>query len=262
MKKYLSLYFSFVRTGFIADLEYRANFLFRVLTDVIWYATQILAFEVLYDHTKQIGGWTLPQIRVFLGLLFVTDAFYMIMLNENLDQMTEKIRKGDLDLLLTKPINSQFMVSLQKVSASLFTNLVIGLSFLTWAIAAYPMAISAWRYASLVILIPAGLISLYAMRFFIATLALIFARTDNLQFAWYQIYRLGMRPDGIYPNWLKLILRTLLPMALIAALPADLILVDFDWRWLAWATIWSAVLLYGTHRFWKFGLSKYTSASS
>ncbi len=38
----------------------------------------------------------------------------MIILSENLDQFSEKVHKGDLDLLLAKPVNSQFMISLQK----------------------------------------------------------------------------------------------------------------------------------------------------
>ena len=120
IKKYASLYVAMFKASFIADLEYRANFFTRILTDVFWYAAQILTFEVLYQHTDKIGDWDVHQMRVFLGLLFVIDALYMIIIHENLENITEKVRKGDLDLLLAKPVNSQFMLTLQKANTAIF----------------------------------------------------------------------------------------------------------------------------------------------
>jgi ABC-2 type transport system permease protein len=73
------------------------------VTDIFWYIAQITTFEVLFHHTQYIGSWNLEQMRVFLGVVFVVDALYMIILSENLDQFSEKVRKGDLDLLLAKP---------------------------------------------------------------------------------------------------------------------------------------------------------------
>src|SRR4051812_49099685 len=129
LKKYLGLYLAFFRASLIGDLEYRANFISRVLADVFWYLAQITGFEVLYQHTNKIGSWTLPQTRVFLGMLFVVDAFYMIILHDNLDQFSDRVRKGDLDLILAKPVNSQFMVSFQRVLTAILGNLVIASSW-------------------------------------------------------------------------------------------------------------------------------------
>ena len=71
-------------------------------------------------------------MRVFLGLLFVIDAIYMIIIHENLENMSEKVRKGDLDLLLAKPVNSQFMITLQKANTAIIGNLVLGTSWLIY----------------------------------------------------------------------------------------------------------------------------------
>lgn len=261
ISKYLSLYLAMFRASFIADLEYRANFLTRFMTDIFWYIAQVLTFEVLYTHTQLIGGWNLAQMRVFLGVVFIVDALYMIILSENLDQFSEKVRKGDLDLLLAKPVNSQFMISLQKASTAAIGNLCIAISWFIYSIVQLPTF--EWlRLLWLIILIPCGLIALYAMRFTMAATAVIFARSENLQFIWYQIYRLGMRPDSIYTPWLKWTLLTALPVGVIASVPARALLEPPQWGLILWVLVLAVILLKCTGKFWRFALKSYSSASS
>lgn len=261
LKKYLSLYGMIFRTSFIADLEYRVNFATRIVTDIFWYAAQIIAFEVLYQHTTIIGHWTLPQTRVFLGILFVVDAIYMVLLHDNLDRFSDKVRKGDLDLLLVKPINAQFMVSLQRASTALLGNLLIALSWLTFSLWNLP-DFSWWRLLWLLVLIPSGITVVYSLRFFMCALAVIFARAENVQFMWYQIYKLGMRPDSIYVPWFKFFLLTLLPVGVVASVPARALLDPPDLLLFAWAVILAPIMIWLSSQFWKFCLKHYASASS
>ena len=261
VQKYFSLYLAMFKASFIADLEYRANFLTRIATDIFWYAAQITTFEVLFRHTERIGDWNLQQMRVFLGVIFLMDALYMILLSDNLDQFSDKVRKGDLDLLLAKPVNSQFMISLQKAATAMFGNLLIALSWFTYSLMQLPDFNWA-RLAWLLILVPTGLISLYVIKFGFAATAVVFARSENLQFVFYQIYRLGMRPDSMYFPWLKWMLLSVLPVGIISSVPARFLLEAPNWSLLFWVVGWSVFLLYCSNRFWKFTLRFYSSASS
>lgn len=261
LKKYSLLYLAMMKASFISDLEYRFNFLTRIITDIFWYAAQIITFEVLYLHTPKIGDWNAAQFRVFLGVIFVVDALYMIILHENLENFSDKVRKGDLDLLLAKPVNSQFMISLQKSSAPLLGNLAISLAWLTFALSSLS-DFNPLRLLWLIVLIPCSLAVIYVCRFFFAATAVIFTRSENLQFLWYQIYRLGMRPDTIYFPWLKWILLTALPVGVIASVPARALLDPPNYVILLWPLILAPTLIYLSHRFWKFTLQFYTSASS
>ncbi len=134
LKKYLILFYSLLKTSFIADLEYRVNFSLRIFTDIIWYIMQLISFEVLFNYTNLIGDWNRAQMRVFLAILFFVDSFYMVFYQENLDRFSDKVRKGELDLLLTKPIEPQFLVSFQKMAVASFGNMIISFAFLLWTI--------------------------------------------------------------------------------------------------------------------------------
>ncbi|QDK42564.1 hypothetical protein DOM21_14115 [Bacteriovorax stolpii] len=261
LKKYASLYKAMFKASFIADLEYRANFFTRILTDVFWYAAQILTFEVLYQHTEKIGDWDVHQMRVFLGLLFVIDAFYMIIIHENLENITEKVRKGDLDLLLAKPVNSQFMLTLQKANTAIFGNLILGSSWLIYSLSQLP-DFNYFRLLWLVLLVPCSLAVVYSMRFMFSATAVIFTRSENLQFLWWQVYRLGMRPDSMYNPYIKYVILTLIPVGVIVSIPARALLNPPDLNYLLWPVVLVPILIYGTHRFWNFALKFYSSASS
>ncbi len=259
--KYLKLYVWLFRTSFMVDLEYRVNFMTKIMTDILWYAAQIMTFEVLFQHTSHIGDWNLAQMRVFLGIVFIVDALYMIVLSENFDQFSDKVRKGDLDLLLAKPVNSQFFVSLQKAATAMIGNLVLALSWFIFSIINLPDF--EWlRLFWLLLLIPCGLIALYSVRFSLAATSVIFARSENLQFVWYQIYRLGMRPDSMYAPWLKWILLTALPVGVVASVPARSLLEPPNFGLFVWVVVLAAILIYLSNRFWKFALKFYSSASS
>ncbi|MCE3010247.1 MAG: ABC-2 family transporter protein [Proteobacteria bacterium] len=261
MKKYLRLYSAFFKASLIADLEYRANFLTRIATDIFWYLAQIVTFETIYRHTNLIGGWTVEQMRVFLGVLFVVDAFYMILFHDNLDRMSERVRKGELDLLLAKPVNSQFMLSCQRLGTAMIGNLLIGTSWLVWSLSQLP-DFQVLNLFWLLVLIPSGLLVVYSCRFIFSSTAVIFTRSENLMYLWFQLYKLGMRPDSIYVPWLRILLLTILPMAFIVSIPARSLLFVPDYALFAWAIFWSLGLLYVSHLFWKFALKFYSSASS
>lgn len=261
IKKYASLYQAMFKASFISDLEYRANFFTRIVTDIFWYFAQVMTFEVIYSHTEKIGDWNVVQMRVFLGVLFISDALYMMFLHENIENISEKVRKGDLDLLLAKPVNSQFMLSLQKTTTAYIGNLILGSSWLIYSL----IQLDDFNYLKLlwlIILIPCGLVVLYATKFAFATTAVIFTSSENILFLWWQFYRLGMRPDSMYIPWFKWMILTVLPIGVVVSVPARALLNPPDYVILLWPLILAPLLVYLTHKFWNFALKFYSSASS
>lgn len=259
--KHLRLYRALFKASLVADLEFRANFASRIVIDIFWYLAQIITFETIFHHTERIGSWNLSQTRVFLGILFVTDAIYMVLFHDNLDKMSDRVRKGELDLLLAKPVNSQFMISLQRANTAIFGNLILGLSWLSWSLSQMPDF--PWvRLWWLAYLIPVGVTCLYAFRFMFGAAAVIFTKSDNLQFVWYQIYRLGMRPDSIYSPWLKYLILSIVPVAIVASVPSRALLDEPRLDLFLWVGAVALTFLYLSAKFWRFSLRFYTSASS
>ena len=260
--KHAVLLWSFFRASAISDLEYRLNIAVKVGTDIIWYAAQILIFEVLFRHTDSISGWTIESTRVFMGVLFVVDACWMVLFSENLDRLSEKIRRGDLDLLLVKPVNSQFMMSFQKANVAYVFNLFLSFSWLIWALWNLPQGVNWLRLPLLIVLVPCSLAIVYGIRFFFSASALIFTRAENINYLWYQIYRLGTRPDAIYPPWLRYAVLSVVPVGFLASVPARILIETPDPLLFAATFGIAAISIWISTMFWRYALTFYSSASS
>lgn len=260
--KYLQLWVSFLKISVMAEAEYRLNMVIQVLSDVIWYLTQISLFEVLFYHAPVIAGWDIHSMRVFMGVMFSVDCLYMILFNDNFDQASSLVRKGELDFILAKPINSQFMFSCRKVNAVYFINLAIVQVYLIWAIRHLPQLPHLTQYFATFFLIIGGLSVLYSLRFFFSALNVILTNATSLTYVWYQFYRLGTRPHALYPPWLRWCILTVFPVALISSVPATNLVHGLDIRLVFTSFAVAAFLLFLTTRFWRFVLRYYSSASS
>lgn len=261
IKKYLGLYQAFFKASIVADLEFRLNFVLLVCAEFIWYSTQLILFEVLYRHTKIIGEWNIQQMRVFIFLVLFVDSIYMILWDPNFSAFTDNVRKGTLDLLLVKPINSMFMLSSQKVSISHIPCLFITGAGFMWAVGQIP-DFNYWKMLWLLVLIPAGLSVIFAFRFALNCSAILFTRADFLQYLWYSMFRLGLRPDAIYSGFLRFVLIFVIPFAMIASIPARILLEPVHIGFLIWALLLPTILIAGLSKYWKYCLTQYSSASS
>jgi ABC-2 type transport system permease protein len=262
IRKYISIFGGFFRASAISDLEYRLNIIVKVLTDFVWYAAQLSVFEVLFQNVGPVAGWDLASTRVFMGVLFVVDSIWMLLLSENLDKLSDRVRKGELDLLLSKPVNSQFMMSFQKLSTPYVVNIAFTIGFLIWAFQQLPPPVEPLRLLYLFILIPSSLMITYGIRFFFSATALIFARAENINYIWYQLYRIAMRPDGMYPPWMRYMVLTAVPMAFVASVPTRVVLGQAEIYFVPAAFLLGSISVYISTRFWRYALRHYVSASS
>ena len=262
MMRYLRIWWGFCESSFMSDIEYRANMVVKILVDIIWYAAQFSIFEVLYSHTDSIGGWTHEQTRVFMGVLFVVDAIYMVLFHENLDHIAWMVKRGELDLLLTKPISSQFMISCKKVNVTYVANIVLTTVFLLWAISGLSTPIGWTQVLFFLLSIIFSLSVIYAFRMSFAVLSIIFQNAEYITFLWYQLYRFGTRPDGMYPTLLRYALMSFVPVAFIASVPSRFLIEGVQWDLFFGGIALSVTLLFLTSKFWNYALKKYSSASS
>jgi ABC-2 type transport system permease protein len=131
--------------------------------------------------------------------------------------------------------------------------------WLAWALHGY----GEWhRTLWLLAMVPCGALIFYSLRFFFSATAVIFTRAENMQYLWYHLYKLGMRPDSIYVPWLKIILLTAIPVALIASVPARMVLGSAGPLMALWVALVAGILLVLSSLFWNYSLRHYASASS
>jgi ABC-2 type transport system permease protein len=260
--RYLSIWQALFRASLVADLEYRTNIAIKIFTDFLWYFAQMLTFGVLYKHTDTLGGWDFHQLTVFMILLFFVDALYMTLFSENMDQMPAKVVRGELDLLLAKPVDAQFMLSTQKLNTAYCVNLIFIVIAFCWALTQLDGGVPWSRLPLLLVGIPAGLAVMYSSKLFFSASSIYYGNVSNLMMLWFQFYRLGTRPDVFYPSWLRYVVLGIIPMGFIASVPARMLVAPLDW-WLPVNAVLIACFSMAAARwYWNCAIRRYASASS
>jgi ABC-2 type transport system permease protein len=262
IRRYLKLWWTFTQMSWMADMEYRTNFVLRIFGEVGWYAGQLSIFEVLFLHTSTISGWDVHGMRVFMACLFLSDALYMIFFEANLDQSFNLIRRGDLDLYLTKPVDSQFMVSFRKISTSYIFNLMGALTYLVWAIRGLTTTVTPLLLVNFACLMFFGFVILYCVRFMFICLMVVLQDAGSIFFVWYQLYRLATRPDSIYPFYLRVLVMTVLPVAFFASVPTRTLTEGFNLPLTIASPAMAGLMLVLSRWVWERSLRRYASASS
>lgn len=262
MVRYLRLYAHLVRFSFSRAMEFRVDFFFRVFMDVQWYAVHLAFFAILFRETRALGGWSWDQTIVFAASMFLMDAIQMTLFSNNTWWFPILVNRGDLDYYLVRPVSSLFFVSLRDFAANSFLNLVIAIGIFVWALARYPEPLGSARIVLFValLLVGVGLFYLLSMVSLIPVFWLQ-SRTGLREIFW-SLERAGLRPHGIYRGWVRRVLVTVLPLALLCSYP-QLALYERDPLPVVLhmlAVLVGAALLVAW--MWRRGLRSYSSASS
>lgn len=257
IKKIFKLELAFFKLSAIADLQVPFNLGIQFLNDILWYSVQIILFEAIYLHVDQLNSWGLPEMRVFLGVLFTVDAIQMVLFHYNFEVFTEKIVKRDLDLILLRPVSSQQLMTAQKMHCGFIPNVIFAFSWLLWSLTLLPGGFPWIRMPLLLLVIPAALAIFYSTRLIFSTVALLITRAEHFHDLYFTFFKMGQRPDRLYGNAVRYIILLLIPVGMIASFPTR-VLVDPVENWPLPALLSMAALaLVVSNRFWHWAVKRY-----
>lgn len=262
MKRYLRLYGYFVRFSVSRALEFRFDFFFRVFMDLAYYTMLLIFFKVIFRNTNLLGGWTEPQVMVFMAGWFVVDALQMTVISNNLHMLPSLVNRGDLDYYLVRPVSTLFFVSVRDFAVNSLLNLAAAVAILGWALQRYPEPLGWGRLALFCGLLLNGVLLFYLIRLILLLPVFWTHSVQGLQAVFYSMIQLGERPDGIYHGWVRRVLLSVLPFALIISYPARLLFEPFDYWKLIHLALVTAGMFATVLLVWRYALRAYSSASS
>jgi ABC-2 type transport system permease protein len=247
--------------AFVRASAYRFNFAVSVGQGLIQVALAILTFALLYQFTGTIAGWTNAEVLVLVGLYRIVDGFINVQIAPNMNALTGYVRNGELDLLLLRPVRSQFLVSTRIVVLPELVNVAIGLALAIYAgtLAGVRMDILALAEATAFVL--CGVVLIYAIWFALSTLAL-WLYDNPLSEVFYSAFQAARYPVSFFSGPVRTLLTIMVPAAFATTLPTEALLGRADHTMLIVGVALAAAALLGTHVFWTYALRHYGSASS
>ncbi|MDR3608182.1 MAG: ABC-2 family transporter protein [Oligoflexia bacterium] len=258
---YLEIFRVQFKNNFVREAVYRTNFLTSVFTDMIWMAVEFSLFKVIYANVPNLAGWSQDQVYFFLGTFFSSDAIFTIFFQRNYWAFGDLVNKGELDILLTKPVNPLFLALTRWMSLTAIFNLILGLGILIHY--AGPAGFEGgWHWLLVAFWLLIGVTAASVLRFMFSIWVFWTDRGWALSRLYYQFFQIATKPDPIYPRAIRYTILTALPFAFIGSVPARALLKGLP----AWEYAGVAIVLTTFFSLdallWKRGLRRYQSASS
>lgn len=243
-------------------MEFRIDFFFRIVMDVIYYVVNIALFKILLLHTPVIAGWNEEQMMIFVGCYLIVDAINMTIFSTNMWWLPFYINRGDLDYYLIRPVSPLFFLSLREFSANSFVNLVIATGFFFHAIFSYSAPWDVSNLLVLLLLLINGTLVMYCLQMLMVLPVFWTQSTKGFIDLFYALGLAMERPDKIFRGWLRIFFTFIVPFGLIASYPARYFIDGFQTHVFLQLLGVSFVLWFFVILLWRLGLKNYASASS
>ena len=243
-------------------MEFKANFLGSLFVDAIFYGSHFFFFHVIFSFVNDLGEFSAQDVQIFLIITFLSDTLYMLFFSGNLFNLNRMIVRGDLDFVLLKPINAQFMASFRYVKSYTLISLVILVLLFIRLILSSEHHIQLLNVLVFIYSFFLGLTIWYSFDFIIGCIS-FWAKNFTVG-GWLssEVMKFAHRPDSIYTGFLRRTLFTVIPMALIMSIPTRMLLYEISVKYLFIQTVIAISFLALTRIVWRSGLRLYESASS
>lgn len=230
--------------------------------DLVFYATNILFFKIIYLHTPTLGGLTQEQAMIFVGSYLVSSAIDMTILSNNMWWLPIFVKKGDLDYYLTRPVSSRFFLSFRDIAANSFINFLFAFAILIWAFWNYQGEIVPLNFFIYVIFIFLGLYVLYNIRLLFIIPVFWIHSSRGFDEIYFGLKHTMERPHQIYTGLFSSFITSLIPFALVISFPVHFLFHVPDFEQIIHILLVTAFLTILVHFFWSKALKNYSSASS
>lgn len=252
----------FLKIGVLNETAYRANFWIQTVESLLSMVTALGAVFIVFEQTNELGGWRQAELISLLGVYFIMLGLINFVISPSLGKFMTEVVDGNLDFTLTKPADSQLLVSISEFRIWKLLDIALGTLVLGSGI--YQTAGEAGAESAVLfcitLLCAAAIV--YSFWLMLATLSFWFIRIENITMIFLSMYTAGRWPVGIYPAWLKWMLTLIVPIAFAVTVPAEAVSGRLTYGSLAGSILLAASLVYCSRVFWRFGVKYYAGASS
>jgi ABC-2 type transport system permease protein len=269
---YVRVFLTFARNSLVRDMTFRSNFIIEAVTSISWMAMNLGYYLLIFQFTNSIGentGWGKFEFFTFLSTTLFINSIVQALFMPNAEEFSELIRTGGLDFALLKPIDTQFLVSLNKVSWSSFANLAFAIGLLAYSVYHLPVKPGLVQIVLYPIYLACGVAIFYSLMITLAATSVWLGRNQTLYDFWFYITNFSRYPMEIYRGTiggpLQWFFTFIVPVLIVVNVPARLMakpLAAQNWPLAAFGLLAAAGSLAASRLIFTSAMRSYRSASS
>jgi ABC-2 type transport system permease protein len=262
MIRFIRLHFLYLKISFKYMSVYKMSTFLTVVFSLVFLIAEILTVNIYYRFSDRIGDWDQGSFYILLGTFNIITCLYTYLFEIPHDGFVYKIRYGELDSDLIRPIDSLAFMAFQKVDYASLFNLPIPIWLIYQGICDLGLRITPVNVVLYCLTLTIGIFIVYLINQFFVNFSFWTTEANNVTAASDQVVQLGSRPLQVYPRLVQFGFSYIVPIILctnlsVNALQSDLRFVNLLILLASTALFFTIVRIQ-----WKLGLRRYSSASS
>jgi ABC-2 type transport system permease protein len=263
IRRHLKILAMLFKMKLVKSMAYRLSFFGVTLIDGSLFLVQLMMFSAIYSQVESIGGWEKSQILFFIGTFSLINALNMTFYFFGVITIPEKIRSGQLDLYITKPVNTLFYLSFESINIGSIPLILASIGILVYAVPGMNIIITPLKILGYMFLLTLMTLLYYDMEVILRTIRFFVIQATTIDQIEGSLLELCFKIPGVlFKGGFKVIFLLILPYGIMATIPTQFIKGTLNVGGFLYAVGITLVFTLFTLWFWRFGLKNYKSASS
>ena len=244
-------------------MVWRLSFFGAFFADGTLFLVQLLTFQVIYAQVDAIGEWGRGEMVIFIGTFSIINALNMLIYFFGVIQIPEKIKRGDLDQYLTKPVNALLRITFENVNPGSLPLVILSVMIVLYGVRIAGIEVTfslGLCYTGLVLMMT---LLWYDMEVILRTIPFLVISANGIMQLEGYLLELNFRVPGVlYKGVFKLLFYFILPYGIMSTVPTEFLSGSLTMPGFLQALCVTIFFTAFALWFWKFGLRHYKSASS
>jgi ABC-2 type transport system permease protein len=258
----LKLIWVHLRVGILNELQYRVNFFIQLLQTLIALGVGLVGLGLVFTHTTDLNGWSRPELLMVMGVHILSGGLIKAAIQPNMQRLLSDIQEGTLDFALTKPADSQVLISVREFRFWQLTDFGMGVAVMGVSLYELQATVGLVQALQFALAIVCGAAMIYSFWLILTSVAFWIVRAEEMVNLFEGVYAAGRWPVGIYPDWLRTGLTFLVPVAFAVTVPAEALTSRLTSGDLILAVGLAIGLMLLARLVWRLGLRAYSGASA
>lgn len=262
MRRHLRIWKRFATQAVVREMHYRASFVATLVVGLIQLTLSLIPVLLLYSFAESVNGWGQGEVIALSGMFQATMALLAMTVQANMNRMSSYVREGELDLILIRPVSSQFYVTLRWLDPAEVFNILTGLAVVAIGLGRAGRTPSGGEIVQSAVLAASGAVLLTCVWSALVYLAFWFTTVAPIPMLARDVMDAGRYPLAFYPAAVRAVLGFLVPVGFASTFPVEALAGRASW-WLVLAGIGLTAAAVALLRlYWRVAARNYSSASS
>ncbi|WP_028547308.1 ABC transporter permease [Paenibacillus sp. UNC451MF] len=257
----IGLYVQYLKIYLKTLVEYRADTLIALIAGIIAQGSTLVFLSVIFQRIPKLADWSFYELVFIFGLAATGKALNQALFNAPF-ALTGFIRRGQLDIMMIRPVGVLFQAIGNTQELNGVGQLVTGIIIMGYAAAHLDMHWSIGMVLYVIIALISSAVIQFAVLLTISVLTFWVQEVRSVIYPVNWLYDFTRYPLEIFHPLLRGLLTYLIPYAVGSFFPAAFLLRPEQYHWALWVVPVTAIVVMSiTYCIWSFGIKRYSSVA-